>query len=89
MRLAARVHLELELRVVLGEAGEQRPELGLRLAGDQSQDVARLAEQAVDDRAGDRVEARAAGDRVAAGQAEKRAGLDLQCRRRSPPSKQR
>ena len=70
--------LELELRMLFGDAGEQRAELGLVLAGDQREDVARLGEQAVDDRGGDRVEARPARDGVAADEAEVGAALDLQ-----------
>ena len=78
MRLAARVDLELEVRVLLRDAGEQRAELGLVLARDQSQHVARLGEQPVDDRGGDGVEARPARDRVAADESEVGAALDLQ-----------
>ena len=57
MRLAAGVHLELELRVLLRDPGQQRAELGLVCTGDQREDVARLGEQSVDHRGGDGVEA--------------------------------
>ena len=70
VRLAAWVDLELELRMSLGDAREERPELGLLLAGDEGQDVSGLAEQALDDGVGDRVEARPPGDRLTVGEAE-------------------
>src|SRR5262245_41207271 len=48
--LAAGMDLELEVRVALRHAGEQAAQLRFLLAGDESENVARLAQQPVDDR---------------------------------------
>jgi hypothetical protein len=71
------MHFELEVRVLFRDSSEQRAELGLVLAGDQGQHVARLGEEMVDDRGGDRVEARPARDRLIADEAQVSASLDL------------
>ena len=62
MRLAARVHVELDFWMRLGDPGEQLVELRLVRAGEQRQHAARLGEQALDDGARDVVEAGSAGD---------------------------
>src|SRR5579871_1640806 len=70
VRLAAVVHVELELGIGLAEPGDELLE-GLRvLAGEQREHVTRTLEHAFDDRPGDLVEAVSAGDRRAVCQAE-------------------
>ena len=77
MRLAAGMDLELEVRMLFCDPGQQWAELGLVLAGDQRQHVSRFGEQAVDDRDGDGVEARPACDGLVADEAQVGASLDL------------
>src|ERR1700694_1368524 len=64
MRLATGMDFQLQLGVLLCEAAEERSQLWLVLPGDEGQDVPRLVEQSVDDRARDCVEARSPCDRL-------------------------
>ena len=70
MGLAAFVHLELELGVTFCELGEQPLDRLRLLAGQERQDSARTRQQALDDGAGDVVEALASGNRISLGEPE-------------------
>src|SRR5436305_6455998 len=70
VRLAALVHVQLELRMSLAELGQHAVQRRRALAAQQRQDVSRLGQQAIEPPPHDLVEAGAGGDRVAVEQRE-------------------
>src|SRR5689334_5449670 len=60
VRLAARLHLDLEIGMALANAPEEAVELGRAGAGEEGEDAARLAQEALDDGVRDLVELGAA-----------------------------